>query len=435
MRRTIVYMLIAILAVAGAVLFYSHVIKPRMYLRVAVGGDGGASQRFMAALAPLLATERSRLRFRYVTFADPADAARAMERGEIDLMIGRSDLAPAPRGQTIVIMRRDAVALIVPPKSNIENFAGLAGKTVILPVGNMQQHNETVLDMVLDYYSVPRSSVSRLFMSASDSGRAIRDKRAAAVFAIGPFNSAYIPESVASIRRVLKESPSILEVAESNALVAKLPRFEAVEMPRGAVSGNPPVPDEAVDTIALPVRLLAANTMSAQLASDIARVITTRKATLVEMVPGASQIEAPDTEDKSTVLPVHPGALAYFSGEQESLFDRVENFIYYGALLLSLLGSIAAWLMGRVRKSRHGSDDVRKRVDGLLALVARADDANSEERARMLAEVESQADWALQRYAEGEIDAERYAMIEAVLKRARVKLGLSPLVRQKLAAE
>jgi len=421
------------LAVGGFV--FSHFLQPRLYLRVAIGADGGSAQRFMQSLAPLLAAERTRVRFRYVSFAAVADAARAMESDQIDLMIARSDIAPVKRGRTVVIMRRSAVALILPPKSTIENFADLAGKTVIIPVSPSQALNEVILDQLLDFYSVPRATVSRIFAPASDAGRMISERRAQAVFAVGPYQLGPLPESADAIRRALKEPPSIKEIPESNAAVAKLARFEAVEIPRGAISGNPPIPDETVESIALPVRLLASSTMNARLVSEIARVITTRKATLADMVPGAAQIEAPDVEDRSTALPVHPGAIAYFSGEQENWFDRVESFIYAGALLLSLCGSLAAWFMGRVRRVRHGRDDVRRRVEALMQLIAEAPAANSERRAAMALEVETAADWALREYTNGAIDGERYQLFEAVIRRARERLGLPMSVRQRLAAE
>lgn len=435
MRRILVFMAVAALVIAAGGYVFSHFLQPRLFLRVAIGGDAGSSQRFMQALAPLLSAERSRVRFRYVAFSSTSEAAQAMERGAIDLMIARSDIAPVQRGRTIVIMRRSAVALILPVKSGVENIADLAGKTVIIPVSPSQAQNEVVLDQLLDFYSVPRSAVSRIFAPAADAGRLIREKRAQAVFSVGPYQIGPLPEAADSIRRYMKEAPSIKEIAEAKAVVSKLSRFEAVEMPRGAISGNPAIPDEAVDTLALPVRLLAANTLSSQLVADIARVITTRKATLADMVPGASQIEAPDVEDKSTALPVHPGAIAYFSGEQENWFDRIESFIYAGALLLSLLGSLAAWFMGNVRRVRHGRDEVRQRIDGLLDLISEAPTANSERRAAIALEVETQADWALRQYTKGEIDAQRYQVVEAVVRRARERLGVPISVRQRMAAE
>jgi hypothetical protein len=52
---------------------------------------------------------------------------------------------------------------------------------------------------------------------------------------------------------------------------------------------------------------VAPNTMLDVVARAIARSIFTTKTKLMAKTPLASQIEAPDPDDKNPVLPVHPG--------------------------------------------------------------------------------------------------------------------------------
>jgi hypothetical protein len=86
-------------------------------------------------------------------------------------------------------------------------------------------------------------------------------------------------------------------------------------------------------------------------------------------MPAIGKIEAPDT-DKDAAVAVHPGAAAYVDGEQKTFFERYNDWIYYGLMLLSFFGSVAAWLMNyskvddRVKKSQP--------LDRLIELMRQA---------------------------------------------------------------
>jgi hypothetical protein len=57
-----------------------------------------------------------------------------------------------------------------------------------------------------------------------------------------------------------------------------------------------------------------------------------------------AQSAAPST-DADALIPIHPGAATYYGGNQQSFFDKYDDKMYYGSLLLGSLISIvvAAW--------------------------------------------------------------------------------------------
>lgn len=424
-RKVLFYIVVLLLIACAGVWTVSHVLAPRLLVRVAVGGDQGESKSFMAALAPLVGSERWRLRFRQVNFDNPEKAAAALENGQIDLLIARSDLAPLSKGQTISIIRRDVIALVVPPDTQIEKFADIAKRAIAIPEGPLQKQNEILLDQLLDYYAIARTSVTRVVLPAADIGQAIRQKRVTAAFVVGPAGYGHMTETVASIRKIMRKPPTLLELGEASAIVKKLPRLETMEVSRGAVNGNPAIPDDVVNTLGVSVRLLAPSGMSNSLAGDLARITSTRKALLADAAPGAIQIEAPDTEDTNALLPVHPGAVTYFSGETPTLFDRFENFIYYGGLFASLVGSLLAWLIGRRRSARVERDEVAAHISSMLASVREISRADLTKRKLLAQDIDMHADWALGELAAGRIDHDSYRVFDAILTRGREQLNRS----------
>ncbi|MGC2224594.1 MAG: TAXI family TRAP transporter solute-binding subunit [Methylocella sp.] len=364
-------LLIAAAAVVAAVYFWS----PQANLRVTTGPPGSTAYRFITAFASVTEANHPRIHIKLVQVADLAASAKAIEDHATDLGIVRSDAVIPTNGETIAILRRDVVAFVVPAKSPIDKVSALAGKTIGIPQGPLQTYNEQTLDVILSYYNIPANTVKRLFLPLAEIGAAVHDKRVAVVFAIGPMGPGEVVDVVGAVKLATKGAPGILAIDEADAINKRFPGLESIDVPAGAFRGRPPTPDDTVTTLAVTYRFVAPNTMLDVVAGAIARSIFTTKAQLVAKTPLASQIEAPDPDDKNPVLPVHPGVAAYLSSGEQSFFDEFQKYFYLGGIALSLAGSATALLVGRLSRKKSESD--LRQIDRLIeladmALVARA---------------------------------------------------------------
>src|SRR5438132_10193821 len=123
-------MLACLLVLLGLGAIAAWFFFPHLTLRVATGPIGSDGQRFLAAFVRTVADAYPRVRLKVVPTADVAASAKALAAGEVDLAVVRSDMLATTTGQTIAILRRDVVGLIVPPRSPIEDVRALAGKTL-----------------------------------------------------------------------------------------------------------------------------------------------------------------------------------------------------------------------------------------------------------------------------------------------------------------
>jgi TRAP-type uncharacterized transport system substrate-binding protein len=131
-------LLIVVAALAAAVYLWS----PQANLRVTTGPPGSTAYRFITAFASVIEANHPRVRIKLVQVADLAASAKAIEDHATDLGIVRSDAMIPTNGETIAILRRDAVAFVVPAKSPIDKISSLAGKAIGIPQGPLQTYNE-----------------------------------------------------------------------------------------------------------------------------------------------------------------------------------------------------------------------------------------------------------------------------------------------------
>ena len=371
MRRLGLVAIAGGLAAIGMATFSIYLYQRPTLLRVAVIRDS-EDQRLFAEAAKGFVRDKDTIRFRLVPVNDASATSAALEAGEADLAVVRSDIAMPPSGQSLLIMRRSAAVLLAPPGSPYTSVSDLSGKKVGVLRGAAQGvggGNLRLLDTILAQYDIASNNVERISLSLTDVPAAIESKSVDAVMVVGVPSSGIVAETVASITLASGGTPVFIPIAEAKAIEQRSPSFESIEVVRGAFGGAPPKPPAAFETLGVSIRLVARASLKDAVAGDVTRLMLNAKSSLAARLPGANRIEAPPT-DKDATLPVHPGAAAYIDGEEETFFDKYSDFLYLGAMLISVLGSGLAALASRMNSRQHAEMeallarllDIHKRV-------------------------------------------------------------------------
>ena len=85
--------LAAVLALVAIVILMLRFVDTPRTLKVAVGPQGGADALLIGAFARRLAHDRTALQLTVNTVAGAAEAAKALQNGDADLAVVRSDLS------------------------------------------------------------------------------------------------------------------------------------------------------------------------------------------------------------------------------------------------------------------------------------------------------------------------------------------------------
>lgn len=369
MRRFLLIALACGLALAGAAALAAYFYNRPTLLKIAVARDT-EDHKLVFAMAHALSNARRSVRLRIAPVEGAAAAAAALDSGEVDLAVARSDVALPASGQTLVILHRNAVLLIVPPDKQIASVADLAGKRVGYMKGPYTgDANARLLDTILAQYDAPKDSVEKVALNRREAPEALRAGRVDALMAVGPIASEALADLVATIGQGRASHVQFLPVAEAKAIAQRLPIFEPIEVLRGAFGGNPPRPAASFETLGVSIRLMARESLKNSLAADLARALFSERSAIAKLAPLANLIEAPST-DKDAALPVHAGAAAYYDNEEENFFEKYSDIIYIGAMLLSVLGSAGAALASRMTAASHSELDLL--LERLLNVLRKA---------------------------------------------------------------
>jgi TRAP-type uncharacterized transport system substrate-binding protein len=372
--RTTAIILASLCLLAGVGLVAGYFLSPHANLRITSGFPNTFAQRFVSAFVGVMAKAHPRVRFEMVPVGDLAESAKAMEDGKVDIAVVRTDVSPPSNGQTVALLRRDVVAFLVPAGSSIGDPSDLSGKTVAIPTGPHQDLNARTLDAILSYFNIPPEKVKKLFLPVAEIGPAMHHKHAAAALAIGPIGPGEAVNVVASISKATKGAPQLLAIDQADAIVKRFPGFESIDVPEGAFKGHPPTPDDTVTCLAVTYRLVVPERMLGIVAGLLGKAVFDAKAKLMAATNGIAQIEAPDTDSSSPLLPVHPGVSSYLNDGDQSFLDSLQEYVYIVGIPLSLLGSLGAVLFGHQNNKKLVKDQEQVYQILVIADASRAAD-------------------------------------------------------------
>lgn len=422
--KFLVASVIALGLIGGAGYYAYTKISRLLVLRVATGPAGAFGAQFSTALVHLIQLDRPRLRVSSTPYPDEAEALKALQDGRADVAILRADTGDSP-ALTVAVIRHDAGLFLVPHTSKADSVAGLKGEAIGVVGAN--PNDMALFDAVRDAYGLSQHG-DPVRLAMTDVADAVRSKKVQAIFVVGAAGGVTVNQAMAAMKSATGALPRIVAVDEADAIVKRNHRLEAVDWPKGILQGSPPVPDDDLTTLGVSTRIFATERMPDEVAAELTRILMMDKPKVASLLPKTALVEPPDTDKLNASLPVHPGTAAYLTGNQESLSDEAQNFLYWLGIIGSLLASSVAALVALFRWL------VPPRRDATLRLVdlwAAAREATSED---VLASVERDVDKLLEETARrqatgkgGDLDSAfplLVGQVRQVLDKRRAELSL-----------
>ncbi len=406
-RKAMFITLAGILAVVGTLAgVYYFEMRP-VILRIAVGPANSDDIKVVQALTQAFTHAHSHIRLRPMQTDGATASAQALADGKTDLAIIRGDLEVPKNAQAVATLRKNVAVLWVPPSAKgkgkkagpkITKIQQLSGHRI--GVVGRTEANINLLKVILQQYGVDPTKVEMVQFPANEAAESIRNQKADAYLAAGPINSKITADAITASTRE-GGTPTFLAIDSAEAIAQNHPMYESSDIPAGAFGGSPGRPDEEVKTISFAHHIVARKGLSDSTVAVFTRQLFAIRQTVMAEFPLAAKIETPDT-DKDAVIPVHPGAAAYVDGEEKTFLDRYSDFIWWGLMGLSAMGSAGAWFAGYLKKDeRSNNSSLRARLLDMLSAARRSD--SIEELDQMQTEADGILRDTLHRFEHGSI--------------------------------
>jgi TRAP transporter TAXI family solute receptor len=344
-------------------------------LRIAVGPAGSDDQRLIQSLAQTFASEGSPVRLTVISTAGAVESLGLLGTGETDLAVGRAD-EDMPKGAgSVAILRKNVVVLWAPSgapkkggkkdtKTKIKEIADLEGHRI--GVLGRTPVNVNLLKVILTESGLNPDKVAVSRFSTSQITDMVKDPTIDAFMTVGPLDSKITTDAITTTAR-LRGEPAFIPIDVSETIAHKHPLYESEEIPGSSFTSAPARPEDTVDTVSVDHLIVAPKSLSESTVGAFTRALFQVRPALARDDPAASKIQKPDT-DKDAAIPAHPGAAAYIDGTERTFLDKYSDYFWGGILLLSVLGSGAAWVRHYMKRDERNVTTLHR--DKLLSAIA-----------------------------------------------------------------
>ena len=298
-------------------------------------------------IATRLTSAGAPIRLKVVDKGNALDAVKAFSSGETDLAVARADIGDLSAAEIVIVITRAVVLIVAPPGSSLAEMDDLKGKTVGVIGGEV---NRQVVEALTQQYDLGTARTQFKDLAVADIPQAIKVKQVSALLVVMPLTEKYLTMLRNALPKSGKSKATLIPIEAAGAIAAVRRYYQSYALPKGTVSGSPPIPDDDMKTLHVPFYLVANKKLSKDVVAALANAVMDARRDLIGAFPLVAQISEPNTDktdtDNDTYLPMHPGATAYFGGDQQTFFDKYGDQIFYGSLF-----------------SRHFDVAVRRRLE------------------------------------------------------------------------
>jgi TRAP-type uncharacterized transport system substrate-binding protein len=355
-------------------------------LTVAAGPRDGVDAKILQQIARRFAQENAKVRLELV-FTDNANASYGLvAKGKADLAVTRADRLPED-ALALMILRRSVMLLWSATKDKPTQLKDMKGTRAGVIGGSP--------DDIALVQRVLKDGGHPFEVGGVDTTRPPVGFALTAI--VGPLRSKAVRDAISNIGQ-----PQLVAIDTAEAIVQRNPLLESVEIPAGAVSVNPLLPVEALQTIGVTHVLVASKALSEEKASAFAKAVFADRNAILRESPEEAALEKPATE-KDSAIPAHPGVAGYIDGTERTFLERYGDIFWGTVLVLSGLGSAGAWF--RAFYHRDELDNTATMRDQLLELVEKLrDDTASADVVAMERKADALLRETLDRYERGALD-------------------------------
>ena len=187
--------------------------------------------------------------------------------------------------------------------------------------------NGRLLATLIGAYGFPKDSIKFVDVPFDQLLEAGARKNCTQAIFVAPLSPRYSALVRAFFPSTAKSQPHVLEIDAAEAIGLEVKYYESFDMPKGAIRGAPPLPEEETSTLRVPLYLVAKAKMSDDTAAALAKAVMDARRELIAESPLLNQVAAPE-DDKNAAITTHPGAKAFFDGSENTWSDKYGDWLF-----------------------------------------------------------------------------------------------------------
>lgn len=322
--RSVILLVVVGLCLALAGLWYWQSSRHYTVL-VAAGQRSGQAFQVAEALRKVVTRHYLDITLEVFETRGSLHNAKLLDDGAVQLATMQADQATGTVARMVADLYPDTFQIVVRGDSGIETISDLIGKRIALPPAQSGEYE--AFWFLANYYSLTNESLRAFTGTDRTTDWLLINGDVDALFRVRA------PGDASILRLIRQVNGKVIPIPQAAALQLRHPALDAGSIPQGSYNGRPAIPGSDEPTVSVKQMLLAHEAVPTDVIAKITSVLFEHRRELMEIVPIAGLITAPDSSGQ-TLVPVHAGVRAFWDRDKPS-------FIQENAEPIALMVSIA----------------------------------------------------------------------------------------------
>jgi TRAP transporter TAXI family solute receptor len=342
--RRFIALMLAVLGLGLLGLWYWDTTRE---YRLLLAAGQRSSQAFAIARALKQVTERHYPDIKIEVFETRGSLQNAslLDSGAVQLATVQADQATGRNARLVAELYPDIFQIAVRRDGGIETIGDLVGKRIALPPEKSGEYES--FWFLAKHYDLSPDDLKVYTGSERTTDWLLINGDVDALFRVRA------PGDQSMLNLIDRIGGKVIPIPQASAIRLRHPALDAGVIPQGSYSGRPAIPDKDLPTIQVEQLLIAHADVPAEVVSKITSILFEHRRELMDIVPLAGAIAAPDRSGEST-LPIHAGVWAFWDRDKPSFLQENAEAI---ALMVSLaVVATSAYLQLATRRRKRVMD-------------------------------------------------------------------------------
>lgn len=201
-----------------------------------------------------------------------------------------------------------------------------------------------IIREALEHYGIKSTASSLKTYNRKEAEAAFKDNKLDFLIILAHPSETAIRELVRTVRTKLGDDFLLVAPPGAKGLAYQLKHLELSALPAGVFGGNPPLPKEDLQSVAVSYEIVATNKISERKGALLTKTLTDLRTQLRGSDDGEFNIELPSDEEPRRYLP-HAGTVAQINSENKTFLDAYSDIIWLTLFGLGLAGSAITSLL------------------------------------------------------------------------------------------
>lgn len=359
--RRFIALILAVLCFGLIALWYVQ-SKREYTLLVAAGQRSSQAFQLAEAFRQVVARHYPEIQLEVFETRGSLHNAKLLDQGAVQLATVQADQAAGNAARMVADLYPDTFQIVVRGDSGINSISDLIGKRIALPPEQSGEYE--AFWFLANYYALTTDNLKAFMGTERTTDWLLINGDVEALFRIRA------PGDASILKLIRQVNGKVIPIPQAAALQLRHPALEASTIPQGSYNGRPAIPGRDEPTVSVKQILLAREDVPDDVVAKISSVLFEHRSELMELVPIAGLITAPDSSGQ-TLVPIHAGVRAFWDRDKP-------NFLQENAEPIALMLTIAVVVMSgylqlATRRRKKVMDGYNRE---LIALAREARDAS-----------------------------------------------------------